>query len=48
MGYNMMSQLLKEKVQRMNIYWWKINKTYKYILDQMDNRHQQKYQRKYS
>ena len=47
MGYNMMSQLLKETFQRINILR-KINKTYKYIPYQIDNRHQHKYQVKYS
>ena len=44
----MMSQLLKEKVQRINVYWRNKNKTYKYIPDQIDNSHQHKYQGKYS
>ena len=47
MGYNTISQLLKEKVQRINILRER-KKTYKYIPYQIDNRHQHKYQVKYS
>ena len=39
MGYDMMSQLLKEKVQRIKIYWGG---------KKIDNCHQHKYHRKYS
>ena len=44
----MMSQLLKEKFQRINILREQKNKIYKYIPYQIDNRHQHKYQGKYS
>ena len=46
MGYNMMSQLLEEKVQIINVYWRKKEKTYKYIPDQIDNSHQIQISRK--